>query len=164
MNLLTLFLFRPHTSWCHFAAARPPTSRPAWVRAALPEPGPGPALARCDLWVGRSVRFIIDERTQHQMSGINHVLMDPDAFHEEEFTSCCLYCACLPFIRRHRNTVCKKDYEIFKNYSIGNFSSIFFKELKHHFIWHDFPLFLEVNILIVKLVKDILWIFMGVFA
>ena len=24
------------------------------------------------------------------MSGINHVLMDPDAFHEEEFTSCCL--------------------------------------------------------------------------
>ena len=39
-----------------------------------------------------------------------------------------------------------------------------FKEIKHHFIWHDFPLFLEVNILIVKLIKDILWIFMGVFA
>ena len=38
----------------------------------------------------QGVRFIIDERTQHQMSGINHVLMDPDAFHEEEFTSCCL--------------------------------------------------------------------------
>ena len=94
--------------------------------------------------------------------------MDPDAFHEEEFTSCCLYCACLPFIRRHRNTVCKKDYEIFKNYiqsaTFHPLKSIFFKELKHHFIWHDFPLFLEVNILIVKLIKDILWIFMGVFA
>ena len=43
----------------------------------------------------QGVRFIIDERTQHQMSGINHVLMDPDAFHEEEFTSC----SCLAFIR-----------------------------------------------------------------
>lgn len=26
-------------------------------------------------------RFIIDERTQHQMSGINQILMDSDAFH-----------------------------------------------------------------------------------
>ena len=47
--------------------------------------------------------------------------------------------------------------------------SIFFKELKHHFIWHNFhnsPLFLEVNILIICIMcfitfEDILWIFMG---
>ena len=62
----------------------------------------------------QGVRFIIDERTQHQMSGINHVLMDPDAFHEEEFTSCCLYSACLPFIR----CLCVEMIRIFLNYSI----------------------------------------------
>ena len=96
-------------------------------RPGLEQPCPSPSPVPDPHWLGvtceavlRSVRFIIDERTQHQMSGINHVLMDPDAFHEEEFTSCCLYCACLPFIRRHRNTVCKNDYKIFKNYSIGN--------------------------------------------